>query len=99
MTNIAYRGLTQVEFEEVKAEVKKVVDGYSFAQNGHNGIRISPTKKINRQVKFEDAEKILMVLDRLGMFTLPLRRELETMRGAAHGLAHCQTFSMVHKLA
>lgn len=96
---ITYRPLTQAEFEEVKVEVKKVVAGLSFSNNHNNGIRISPTKKIDYNIKFEDAEKILTVLGGLGMYTSPMKQELEIMRGASHGLVSNQIFSMIHKLA
>lgn len=96
---IAYRGLTKAEFNEVKQEVKKVVSGLSFAYYGNNGIRISPTKRRNYELTLIDAEKVLEVLQRLGMFTLPHEREMEIARGATHGKVSCQLFSMVHKLA
>lgn len=91
-----YRGLTQVEFEELKNEVKKVSgQRVSVANNHHNGVRISAAKQDGYTWTFENAERILEALDRLGMFTLPIRQEFEVSRKI--GNVHSQIFSMVHK--
>lgn len=97
MTAIAYRPLTKSEYEEVKAEVGKVVAGYTFAYNHNNGIRITPSKKLAYRVRRDEAVKILEVLDRLGMFTRYIWHEVRVMQGAEY--LSCQTFNTVYKLA
>lgn len=95
---IVYRALTRQEFEEVKAAVEKVsTQKLNFGFNHHNGIRISASKRDSYQLDFDNAERVLTVLEELNMFTLPHKQELEI--GRKFKTVHSQIFSMIYKLA